>query len=239
MSLLDSLFNRTKKNAEDSARKYRWLVRSVADRRDSKINPDEAAEILDAAGKSAADLKRDAETMLHRRELRRRLEQETKEKARVADLEKQRERLQAEYDKFYREYQERFQAIHDEHLSLTERLLRYDNVREELAKSCSDDELLARERAINAERTTVYAESRRILDGVTRGIFNETREAEMAQLKRELDNGRNPDVAGTKAKLHHKQETFKRESAALDACDARLKALTAELEEIAAAKLEG
>ncbi len=108
-ALLTAIADRAAKQADDAQAAYRKLVASVAD--EKPVDPAAAAKVLDAAGRTAADLDRHVRRTLERRQLRATAATRPEAEAKKAEADRRVIELEVAFQQAEQQYLDSFNAL--------------------------------------------------------------------------------------------------------------------------------
>ena len=243
--ILDRIRTKKKEMVLSSHDAYYSLLKDVASAKE--VDADEAAMVLDAAGKTENQFEADVQTMESRIGLAAQLKHKLTIEKQIPKLEHV-ERLAGEhYEKVVGEANERLNEAKRAKRAAEHELLMLSQVAVKLRESCLDETLLVRERELDVLRMEIHQKLRPLSDDVSRSrnLIKSHEHTVQALEKKSTDNDINPVVrAAYKEDLKEKERTLAHEQhihgqlvRAIAELNEKLEPITTEFEEIAQRKL--
>lgn len=239
IGILDRIIQRKKQATLSAADSYLSLVRSVAngDERDA----DEAAEIIDHAGKDASQFERDVSTMVERFALAERLRKRVEVERELPELQKKLEEAQRAYADAVQRLQPAITVAFTALQDAENQMLSSSNLEAKLSETCLDESLLSRERELLAQRMEVMQKRNPLVQDLDYAKqYLRTCSSTVESLVRAKKNESHPDhqdLRHWRRELNSQQPIVDQLSRAVSELDAELTPITNELFQISKEKL--
>lgn len=232
---IETITRRTKAARQEQSATYLELLRSIA--RNDPFPADQAVVILEASGKSEADLQRDAEIMVKRFESAEAMRRRNELDAKLTTLQAEHDKSVAKWQTQIRELQQKITASAEGVAALQSEISGLNYCESTLRDTCLDAALLTRESELMAELRRIGDIRRKAIaarDDVRLSYF-QTQLTEAEKAKESMTQRKKVDEARTafqRAKAEHD-----RHAAEIAEHDQQSKKINVELERIRAAKL--